>query len=139
MRRPRAAGSGGFRNQFIYQKALNLVNEMLALSRFFPKDEKYALTSQIRRAATSISSNIAEGYRKNSTREYIHYLTIAYGSCGELQSQTDVAYNMKYITKDEYEAVNALEEEVSRLLWSSMETLKTKARGARHKAQGDGF
>jgi len=115
---------------------MNLVIKTLALSKRFPREEKFGLTSQVRRAATSISSNIAEGYRRRTTKEYIRYLTIAYGSCGELQSQTDVAYEMKYITKDEYQAINALEEEVSRLLWSSIETLKTRAQGARSMAQG---
>jgi four helix bundle protein len=112
------------------------VIKALALSTRFPREEKFGLTSQVRRAATSISSNIAEGYRRRSTREYIRYLTIAYGSCGELQSQTDVAHTMKYITKDEFEAIDALEEEMSRLLWSAIETLRTKEQGARNKAHG---
>ena len=110
--------------------------EILALSRQFPRDEIFGLTSQLRRAAISVSSNIAEGYRRNSTKEYVQYLTIAYGSCGELQSQTDVAYRMRYITKEEYTAINALEEEVSKLLWSSLETLRGNMLIA--KAQGAG-
>ena len=133
---PRYQNTGGFRNQFIYQKALNLVARILALTRPFPKEETYGLSSQMRRAATSISSNIAEGYRRSSTKEYLKFLSIAYASCGELQSQTDVALTMELITDEEYRSVLASEEEMSKLLWVTMEKLKKKALGAWHMAQG---
>lgn len=117
---------------------MNLVIEMLALSRRIPEDEKHGLGPQIRKAATSISTNIAQGYRMKSTREYIGHLTIAYDSCGELLIQTDAAYKLKLISQNEYDAASALEEEVSKLLWSSIKTLKRKAQDASRQAPGEG-
>ena len=131
---PNTAVSGGFREQFIYQKALNLVIEMMALSRRIPEDERHGLGHQIRNAATSIGTNIARGYKMRSTREYIGHLTIAYDSCGELQLQTDAAFKLKLITQNEYDVARALEEEVSKLLWASIKTLKRKAQEERDEA-----
>jgi len=128
--------SGGFRNQFIYQKSLNLVTEILSMTRRFPRDEVFGITSQMRRSATSISSNIAEGYRRNSTKEYINFLSISYASCGELQSHTDVALRMELISKEDHAGILVLEEEMSKLLWRTLETLKRKVQGARRMAQG---
>ena len=128
---------GGFRNQFIYRKALQLVSEIMDLTRHFPKEETFGLQSQMRRAATSISSNIAEGYRRSSTKEYIKFLAISYASCGELQSHTDVALTMELISEQDHKSIMEMEEEMARLLWTTMEKLKMKAHGARRMAQGE--
>ena len=74
-----------------------LVTEVYKISKEFPNDETYGLTSQIRRCVVSIPSNITEGYDRNSTNEYIHFLRIATGSLYELQTQMEIALNLHYI------------------------------------------
>ena len=106
------------------------------MTRPFPQEEKYGLSSQMRRSATSITANIAEGYRRSSTKEYLRFLSISYASCGELQSHTDVALKMELISDEEHAVVMAQEEEMSRLLWATLEKLKKKERGTRRMAQG---
>ena len=75
----------------MWQKPMVLVTEVYKISKEFPNDETYGLTSQIRRCAVSIPSNIAEGYGRNSTNDYIHFLRIATGSLYELQTQMEIA------------------------------------------------
>ncbi len=73
-----------------------LVTEVYEISKKFPKDELYGLTSQIRRCAISLPSNIAEGYGRNSTNDYIHFLRIASGSLYELQTQMEISLNLLF-------------------------------------------
>ncbi len=89
-----------FRDLHVWQKSMTLVTDLYRLSTDFPKAELYGLTSQIRRAAVSIPSNIAEGYGRNSTADYIRFLQIALGSLYELQTQTEIAANLVYISHD---------------------------------------
>ena len=86
-----------YRDLIVWQKSMVLVTEVYKISKEFPNDETYGLTSQIRRCAVSIPSNIAEGYGRNSTNDYIHFLRIATGSLYELQTQMEIALNLHYI------------------------------------------
>ena len=74
-----------------------LVTEIYSITGIFPVSEIYGLTSQLRRSAVSIPSNIAEGYGRNSTNDYKRFLQIAVGSLYELQTQVEIACNLKYI------------------------------------------
>src|SRR5690625_6766593 len=76
-----------------------MVNEMYQITKDFPKEESYGLTSQIKRSAVSVPSNIAEGAARNSNKEYIHFLYIALGSLMELDTQLLISYNLQYIKK----------------------------------------
>lgn len=89
--------------------------EIYKLSEGFPKNEYYGLVSQIRRAAVSIPSNIAEGYGRNYTKEYKQFLSIAYGSVCELETQYLLAIDLKYISKNEI--VQGLIKEVGSMLY----------------------
>ncbi len=82
----------------IWQKAMDLTTEVYQLSDDFPKEEKYGLTSQIRRSAVSIPSNIAEGAGRNSNKEFAHFLAVSNGSAYELQTQLLIAKNLNLIT-----------------------------------------
>ena len=82
---------GPFTDLIVWQKAMELVRAVYALSKAFPADERYALTDQIRRAAVSIPSNIAEGYGRSSNADYGHFLAIARGSLYEVMTQVQVA------------------------------------------------
>ena len=77
-----------------------LVNEVYKISQSFPSSEMYGLTSQIRRAAVSIPSNIAEGYGRKSTGDYKRFLQIATGSLFELQTQIEIVFNLDYTTQE---------------------------------------
>lgn len=81
----------------IWHKAMDLTIEVYQLSASFPKEEKYGLTSQIRRSAVSVPSNIAEGAGRNSKKEFVHFLSISNGSSYELQTQLIIAKNLNLI------------------------------------------
>ena len=105
-----------YRDFFVWQKGIDLVTKIYKLSHDFPAFEVYGLTSQIRRCAVSIPSNIAEGYGRRSTQEYIRFLQIASGSLFELQTQLQISLNLKYIGKVEFVNVEKLTTEIDRML-----------------------
>jgi len=79
------------RNLKVWQEAISLVETVYRLTATFPKEEQYGLTSQMRRAATSVPANIAEGAARSGTRELLHFLSIARGSLSELDTHVEVA------------------------------------------------
>jgi four helix bundle protein len=78
----------------------------------------------MRRAATSIPSNIAEGYSRHSRKEYLQFLSVAYGSSAELGTHISISRDLEFIDMTEYETIRSLHFDVSRLLWKLMESLK---------------
>lgn len=86
----------------VYQEAKELVKSVYALLDKFPKYETYALGDQLRRAVTSVPSNIAEGSGRFSVKEKIHFIEIAYGSLTETLCQLDIAHDLNYITDEEF-------------------------------------
>jgi four helix bundle protein len=88
-----------FKELKVWQKAYQLCLEIYKITRDFPKDEKYGLTSQIRRAAVSVPSNIAEGYGRKTTAEYIQALYVAYGSNCELETQMLLSGDLGFVGK----------------------------------------
>jgi four helix bundle protein len=89
-----------YKDLLIWQKGLDIVTDLYQLVENFPKEELYALSSQLKRAAVSIPSNIAEGYGRNSTQSYIHFVTISRGSLFELETQLIVAKKLKFIKNE---------------------------------------
>ena len=85
----------------VWQEAMTLVNEIYAATASFPKEELYALTSQMRRAAISVPSNIAEGAARKGNREFLHFLSFARGSLSELETQVILARNLGYLENNE--------------------------------------
>ena len=85
----------------VWQKCRELVTDIYLFSEFFPKEEMFGLTSQIRRSAVSIPSNIAEGCGRNSTKDTIQFLFIARGSLYELETQLYLALDLKYLTESQ--------------------------------------
>ncbi len=86
-----------YRDLIAWQKAMDLVEHIYTLSATFPSEERFGLTSQIRRAAVSIPSNIAEGSSKKSTNEYVRFCNIAYGSLAEVETQISIAERLRFI------------------------------------------
>jgi len=89
----------------VWQEARVLNRALYAIARKFPKDEMFAMTSQLRRAATSVSSNIAEGSGRNSDKDFAHFLEQAYGSLMEAGSLCFLAFDEGYVTKPDLEPV----------------------------------
>jgi four helix bundle protein len=87
-----------YKDLLIWQKGIDIVAALYELVEDFPKEEIYALTSQVKRASISIPSNIAEGYGRNSTQSYIHFISISRGSLFELETQLIVAKKLKFKT-----------------------------------------
>lgn len=89
-----------YKDLLIWQKGIDIAIYLYELVEDFPKEEIYALTSQLKRASISISSNIAEGYGRNSTQSYIHFLCISRGSLFELETQMIIANRLKFIKNE---------------------------------------
>jgi four helix bundle protein len=88
-----------FQDLRIWQKGIEVVKDLYLLTKKFPKEELYGLTSQMRRSAVSIPSNIAEGFRRYHNKEYKQFLYIALGSCAELETQIIIANELDYINE----------------------------------------
>jgi len=110
-----------------WQKAMDLVEEVYRVSRQFPKEELYGLTSQMRRSAISIPSNIAEGQCRNGRREYIHHLSIALGSLGEAETQVRIAERLGYLSNEDAAQLLRATAEVGRLVVGLMHSLERHA------------
>ena len=96
-----------FRNYDIWQKAIDVAAMVYEVCDMFPKYEVFALGDQLRRAAVSISSNIAEGSSRSSNAEFIHYLEISIGSAFEVETQLLIARKRNYIAEEAYENLMA--------------------------------
>jgi len=105
-----------FRDLETWQKAIELVEEVYKETISFPKEEIYELVSQMRRAAVSVPSNIAEGQGRDSTNDFLRHLSIAYGSLCELQTQLLIGYRLSYLNQRTYERLEDVSASVARLI-----------------------
>ena len=115
-----------FRDLVVWQKAMDLVELVYAITKQFPSDERYALTSQIKRASVSVPSNIAEGYGRHSTADYIRFLQIALGSLNELQTQLELAIRLEFFEKSSVESADRLCLEVEKMLVGLIKKLNAR-------------
>ena len=106
----------GYRNLVAYVKAKEVRLQVYRLLKRFPKEEQFALCNQLRRAAVSITSNIAEGMTRFSTKDKVHFIEIAYGSLMEVMSQLEVAQEENYISIEEFLNMETLIADTARLL-----------------------
>lgn len=107
-----------FKNLIVYQKSKDLVMQVYALLKQFPDEERFALCGQIRRAAISIPSNIAEGMGRMAEKEQGHFINIAYGSLMELYAQIDIAHDLGYINQNEYNKIEICIDEIDKMIVS---------------------
>ena len=110
----------------IWKRSIYLVEQVYMLVKQLPREETYALSDQMRRAAVSIPSNIAEGASRNSTKEYIQFLYIALGSAAELETQLIIGERIGY-----FRAINAIKQsvvEIKKMLHGLISSLKRKER-----------
>jgi four helix bundle protein len=112
-----------YRDLLVWQKGMELVRGVYRITRGFPDEEKYGLASQLRRAGVSIPSNIAEGYGRNSTNDYVRFLRMAVGSLYEVQTQLEIAVSEKMISAEAHASLMELANELERMLVSLVKKL----------------
>jgi four helix bundle protein len=110
--------SNGFRDLVVWQKSMQLAGEVYKLTKTFPREEVYGLTSQIRRSAISIPSNIAEGHGRLNVGEFRQFLGIARGSTYELQTQLQLAESLEFTSADQIELCSRLSQEIGRMIFA---------------------
>lgn len=113
-----------YRDLETWQKAIELVEEVYKETRLFPKEEIYGLVSQMRRAAVSVPSNIAEGQGRNSTNEFLRFLSIVYGSLCELGTQIIIVRNLTYLNSQSYERLEDMVARVGRMIHGLSNSLR---------------
>ena len=114
-----------YKDLIVWQKSMNLVVEIYKLTENFPRSEIYGLVSQMRRCAVSIPSNIAEGRRRGSRKDYRHFLIISYGSGAELETQIEIVKRLQFNKNLDFIKVDNLLNEVMRMLNKMLSMLKS--------------
>ena len=115
-----------FRDLVVWQKSMDLVEVVYSITKQFPADERYALTSQLKRASVSVPSNIAEGYGRHSTADYIRFLQISLGSLNEVQTQLELGCRLGFVGEDAMNGATGLCIEVEKMLVSLITKLRSK-------------
>ena len=115
-----------YRDLTVWQKACDLAQEVYSLTRQFPKEELYGIVSQMRRAAVSVPSNIAEGAEREGPAEYRRFLSIASGSLAELHTQVELARRFNYITTEQAQQLGLDINEISKMLYGLRKGLRKK-------------
>lgn len=116
----------GFKELQVWQKSMDLVVAVYKVAVDLPKEELYGLTSQMKRSAVSIPSNIAEGRGKRSTKDFLRFLNIAYGSSAELETQMLLAERLGFIKKKTGDAIQEQIAEINRMLNGMIQALEKK-------------
>lgn len=112
-----------FRDLRIWQNSIDFVEKIYEITKDFPKSEIYILSSQIQRSAISVPSNIAEGFRRKHNKEYKQFLNISLGSCGELETQIEIAKRLKYISDEKYQELNRELEYICKMIQTLIKKL----------------
>jgi four helix bundle protein len=113
-----------YKDLIVWQKSMLLVTEVYRITSLYPKQEIYGLVSQSRRCVVSIPSNIAEGRRRGSKKDFRQFLIIAFSSGAELETQIIIAKNLSYVGLNDCEKADALLEEVMKMLNSMINNMK---------------
>jgi len=100
----------------VWQKAMDLVTEIYKISSTFPSEERFGLSSQVRRAAVSVPSNIAEGHGRKATGAYLNHISIAYGSLMELETQIQIALRLDFINTENTSSLLDKTSEIGKML-----------------------
>jgi len=115
-----------FRGLKVWQAAMELATEVYTLTHSFPKSEAFGLSSQLQRAVVSIPSNIAEGHARDSTKEFLRFVSIAMGSLAEVETQLIIANNLNYIEENKLAELLGKTGEIGRMLRGLQHSLKAK-------------
>ena len=115
-----------YKDLTVWHKTIDLTTEIYRITKKLPKDELYGLTNQMRRAAVSIPSNIAEGNGRASTGDYVRFLTIARGSVAEVETQLYICVRLNYLSQEDIGVASSLLNEIEQMLNSMIKKLRDK-------------
>lgn len=115
-----------YRELLIWQKSIQVVTNIYKLTRDFPKEELFGITSKMRRCAISIPSNIAEGFGRNSQGDFKRFLNISLGSTYELQTQIEISQNLEYLNTENYKYLMESCVELEKMMNSLVSKIKAK-------------
>ncbi len=115
------------KNLDVWKESVSLATHIYKVTEKFPKNELYGLTSQMRRASVSISSNIAEGAARTSAKEFSYFLNIAGGSLSELDTQLEIAHNLLFVTSEQKRDMSIMIESISGKLAGLIKYVKKKS------------
>ncbi|MEK9134962.1 MAG: four helix bundle protein [Patescibacteria group bacterium] len=115
-----------YKDLIVWQKSIDLVAEIYNLTEKFPKSETYGLASQMQRAAVAIPSNIAEGQKRNYSKEFLQFLYISYSSGAELETQLEICKRLPKLSNLEYSKADQLLNEIMKMLNTMTSSLKNK-------------
>lgn len=115
-----------FKEAIVWQRGYELVLLIYRMTNNFPRSEEFGLKSQLRRAAVSVISNFAEGFRRFSHKERIHYYKMAEGSLEEIKCQTMLSRDLTYLKKTDYDNLEDLQEQIGKLLHTWIKRQKTE-------------
>ena len=110
-----------------WQKAMELVEAVYKMTKTFPKEELYGLTSQLRRSVVSVPSNLAEGHSRSGSREFLHRVSIAHGSLSEVETQVEIAFRLGYIDDAERDRIFKMSAETGRIVNGLFQSLEKHA------------
>ena len=110
----------------VWKTSIEMVTKIYQVTRNFPKEEIYGLTNQMRRAAVSVTSNIAEGAGRNSSKEFLQFLYISTGSLSELETQIIIAYNLEYINNEQKQNIDIIINTIFKMLSGLMQSVKKR-------------
>jgi len=112
----------------IWNKGIDIASGIYKITPRFPKEEAYGLSSQMKRSAVSIPSNIAEGFSRQHNNEYKQFLYVAVGSCAELETHLVISMNQGYISKNEYDELSRMVDHEARMIMSMVKSIKLNQR-----------
>jgi len=118
-----------YRDLMVWRKGIDFVTEIYRATKNFPQSEIYGLTSQLRRAAISIPSDIAEGYGRYSTLDYVRFLRMAVGSLFESQTHLEIAKNLGYLENVAADKLGEMSREIERMISSLIKKLEVAKQG----------
>jgi four helix bundle protein len=110
----------------VWQKAVDFVVMIYAVTKAFPPEEKFGLTSQIRRAAISVPANLAEGAARQSDKEFMHFISISQGSCSEVETELLIALKLGFLMEPDYIELKAAANSIGRMLVGLSKHLKMR-------------
>ena|SRR5690606_37817432 len=115
-----------FRDLLVWREAIDLVELVYRASATFPADERFGLTSQLRRSSVSVPSNIAEGHARPTTRDYLRFLGISLGSLAEMETQLLIAHRLGYLDDAALDPISQSSTRIGRMLRTLMKSLQAK-------------
>lgn len=114
-----------YKDLIVWQRSMEVVVESYTITELFPKSELYGIVAQMRRCSISIPSNIAEGRKRSTRKDFRQFLVIAYASASELETQIEISKRLKFIEIDKYAKLDALLLEVMKMLNKMTSTLRS--------------